>query len=117
MEVVTDAVPETALDHYEILRRGGTNCGDEDFSLCKCPYCGRIYLVECEADTLYLDPANLDRRIGINIGVSEFRCEGCGSEFPILLGSNAPEGMRVSWRDLAASPWRWVSLRTRDGAA
>jgi hypothetical protein len=63
-----------------------------------------------------LDPENLDHRIGVNIGVSEFRCEGCNDEFHVW-GSSAPERMQVSWQDLAASPWRWVSIRTRGGAA
>jgi hypothetical protein len=71
-------------------------------------------------DTLYLDPANLDCRVGINIGVSEFRCKGCGGEFPertAWIGPKTPEAMQVTWQDLAASPWRWVAARTREGAA
>lgn len=113
-------VPEEALDYDEIIRRGGANCGDEDFALCKWPHCGRVYLVDYEVDTLYLDPANLDRRIHINIEVSGFRCVGCGGEFPertAWVGPKAPEAMQVTWLDLAASPWRWVTARTREGAA
>jgi uncharacterized Zn-finger protein len=117
MAIVPDAVPEAALDYDEILRRGGANCGDEDFALCKCPHCGRLYLIEYEVDTLYLDSANLNRRISINIGVSEFRCEGCEGEFPertAWIGAKAPESMQVTWDDLATSPWRWIAIRTRD---
>jgi hypothetical protein len=119
MAIIPDAVPEAALDYDEIFCRGGANCGDEDFALCKCPHCGRVYLVEYEVDTLYLDPANLDRRLSINIGVSSFRCEGCGGDFPARtawIGPKAPETMQVTWQDLAASPWRWVAARTRDAA-
>ena len=79
MAMLPDAVPEEALDYDEILRRGGANCGDEDFALCKCPHCGRIYLIEYEVDTIYLDPEDLGRRVGININVSSFVCEGCGT--------------------------------------
>jgi len=120
MAIVPDAVPEASLDCDEIIRRGGANCGDEDFALCKCPHCGRLYLVEYEVDTLYLDPANLDRRVDINIGVSGFCCVGCSERFPertAWIGSKAPEGMQVTWQDLAASAWRWVTARTREGAA
>jgi hypothetical protein len=111
MAALPDVVPEAALDYQEILRRGGANCGDEDFALCKCPHCGRIYLIEYEVDTLYLDPADLARRQAINIGVSGFTCEGCGGEFPEQtpwIGKRAPDAMQVTWTDLAASPWRWI---------
>src|SRR6516225_3801681 len=104
MARVPDAVPEAALDYEEIFRRGGANCGDEDFALCKCPHCGRIYLIEYEVDTLYLDPTNLARRQAINIGVSGFTCEGCGGEFPERtpwIGKKAPEAMQVTWTNLA----------------
>jgi hypothetical protein len=117
MAIVADAVPEAALDYDEILRRGGANCGDENFALCKCPHCGRVYLVEYEADTLYLDPADLGRRMGIDIGMSGFRCDGCGGVFPkrtAWIGPKAPEAMQVTWGDLAASPWRWVAGRTKE---
>lgn len=120
MAIIPNAVPEESLDYDEILRRGGANCGDEDFALCKCPHCGRVYLVEYEVDTLYLDPVDLDRRIGVNIGLSGFRCEGCGADFPeraAWIGPKAPETMQVTWQDLAGSPWRWIAVRTREGTA
>lgn len=116
MAFVPDAVPEEALDYDEIYRRGGANCGDEDFALCKCPHCGRIYLVEYEVDTLYVDPENLTRRFGIDIGVSGYSCEECGGAFPERtpwIGKKAPESMQVTWKDLQSSPWRWVSANTR----
>lgn len=117
MAIVPDAVPEALLDVDEKLRRGGANFGDEDFALCKCPHCSRVYLIEYEADAQYLDPARLDRRVCINIGVSGFQCEGCGGEFPEntpWIGPKAPEAMQVRWQDLAASPWCWVTAQTRD---
>lgn len=112
---IPDAVPESAIDYKEVFRRGGANCGDEDFALCKCPHCARIYLIEHEVDTLYLDPEKLDRRVAINIGVSGLSCEGCGGELPEKtpwIGEYAPEAMQVSWKDLESSPWRWVAART-----
>jgi len=118
MALVPDAVPEAALDFEEIFRRGGANCGDEDFALCKCPQCGRVFLIEYEVDTLYLDPLNLERRVAINISVSGLACEeGCGGELPSKtpwIGPKAPEAMQVTWQDLASSPWRWITTRTRN---
>jgi hypothetical protein len=118
MAAIPDAVPEVAIDSDEILRRGGANCGDEDFALCKCPHCWRVYLIEYEVDTLYLDPIRLDRRLPINIGVSGFMCEGCGRQFPRTpwIGPRAPESMQVTWQDLRACPWRWVTVQTRNSA-
>lgn len=119
MPIVPDAVPEEARDYEEILRRGGRNHGDEDFALCKCPHCGRIYLIEYEVDTLYLDPMDLRRRVPINIGVSSFHRQGCGEDLPgntPWIGSNAPESMQVTWHDLSSSPWSWISARTRNVA-
>lgn len=109
-------VDENDLDCDEILRRGGANLGDEDFALCKCPACSRLYLIEYEVDTIYLDPLDLQRRLPINISVSEFSCEQCGNIFPqdsAWIGEKAPISMRVTWSDLAASQWCWIAERTR----
>jgi hypothetical protein len=110
-----DTVPGGALDHHEIFRRGGQNCGNEDYYLCKCPHCGRIYLIEYEAETLFPDPDDLSRRADILSG-PKFICEGCGEQFPqgAWIGPKAPASMRVCWEDLAASPWRWITARTRE---
>ena len=114
MSLIPDAVPETAIDYDDVLRRGGANCGDEDFALCKCPHCCTIYLIDYEADTLYLDPENLASRVG----VSGLTCQGCGGALPEKtpwIGQDAPEAMQINWNDLASSPWRWVTHRTRTG--
>jgi hypothetical protein len=119
MAILPNAVPEEALDYDEIFRRGGANHGDEDFALCKCPHCGRVYLIEYEVDTLYLDPTDLERRVSLCVGDSVFRCANCCEAFPgtAWIGSKAPASMQVTWQDLAASPWRWVTVRTRDQGA
>ena len=116
MTLVPDAVPEESLDYDEVIRRGGANYGDEDFALCKCPHCGQVYLIDYEVDTLYLDPANLDRRIALNIRIWSFNCEKCLGVFPEdvpWIGKKSPESMQVTWQDLEASPWRWITARTR----
>jgi hypothetical protein len=46
--------PSTTLKYT-----GGANHGDEDFAFFRCPHCRRVYLLEYEVDTVYLDPADL----------------------------------------------------------
>ena len=93
----------------------GANCGDEDFALCKCPVCSRIYLIEYEVDTIYLDPKDLDRRLDIEMGGWTFECEACHASFPPSpwIGPDAPEDMQVTWKDLRESSWNWLTERTR----
>ncbi len=120
MAFLPDAVPEEVLDYDEILRRGGANCGDEDFALCKCPHCGWVYLAEYEVDALYLDADDLSKRISVVDCPHNFSCTRCGGRFPetgAWIGPKAPPEMQVTWEDLAASPWRWVTSRTRPGQA
>ncbi|MGC1272422.1 MAG: hypothetical protein WBC44_01850 [Planctomycetaceae bacterium] len=114
---VPDVVPEGALDYKEIFRRGGANCGDEDFALCKCPRCGRVYLLEYEVDTIYLDAEDLARRASVTAYPPDFRCVECSGQFPnngAWIGTKAPPQMQVRWQDLVKSPWRWVTIRTRE---
>jgi len=115
--LVPDAVPEKDLDYHEIMRRGGANCGDEDFALCKCPHCDRVYLMEYEVDTLYLDAEDLSKRASVCDWPIIFDCVGCGGRFPetgAWIGPKAPPAMQLTWQLLKASPWRWVTARTRD---
>jgi hypothetical protein len=104
-------VPEEALDREKILRRGGANLGDEDFELFKCPRCGRVYLLENEVDTVYLDPADLSRRA--DVVNASFTCVGCGQAFPgaAWVGPNAGDEYKVTWGLLQASGWSWVARR------
>lgn len=78
-------VPQSAIVYEEIFRRGGANCGDEDFALTKCPVCARIFLVEYEADTLYLDPENLECRMALDIGSASFVATGFQRKPPGLV--------------------------------
>jgi hypothetical protein len=107
-------VPEEALDYQEILRRGGANCGDEDFALFKCPNCCQIYLLEYEVDTVYLDPNDLTRRVDISHGaIPTFECNACGWRLPEvpLAGPRVPDEVRVTWEELEKSRWAWVAQR------
>ena len=107
-------VSEEDIDYDEILRRGGANYGDEDFALFKCPYCQRIYLLEYEVDTVYLDPHDLSRRVVVNLGVSLFDCSTCSRRLPNetqLAGDYAPPEVRVTWEELDGSDWAWVVQR------
>ena len=110
MTAASEIVPDSAIDHAEVLRRGGANAGDEDFVVVACPKCRVIYLLDAEVDTIYLDAADLQRRIPVMIGLASFACVHCLATFPAApwLGPNAPPGMRVTWADLEASSWLWV---------
>ena len=114
MPVLPDAVPEDALNYGEIIGRGGRNCGDEDFALCKCPHCGRIYLIDYEVDTIYLDANDLRRRESL-FSITSFQCETCINPFPdgSWIGPEAPIEMQVTWKELASSPWNWITNKTR----
>ena len=115
MTNTNDEVPEAAIDYDEVFRRGGANCGDEDFALCKCPSCCSIYLIEYEVDTIYLSPSNLSLRESINLGVTLFECPQCRESWPqeCWIGPKAPDSMRVSWDELANSQWAWITKATR----
>ncbi|MCL2310517.1 MAG: hypothetical protein FWC42_09690 [Proteobacteria bacterium] len=101
-------VPETAIDHDAIFRRGGENCGDEDFALFKCPTCGHIYLMDYEVDTVYLDGADLSKRGDLNVS---FFCVSCKKEMPPgpCVGTRAKEEFMVTWQELKTSPWSWAA--------
>lgn len=104
-----ELVPETSIDYDEVIRRGGSNCGDEDFAFFRCPHCRRVYLMDYEVDTVYLDPADLSKRLGVfNEG---FTCVGCGRVVPggeAWVGKRARPEFGVTWADLNGSGWEWV---------
>jgi predicted RNA-binding Zn-ribbon protein involved in translation (DUF1610 family) len=109
---MSDLVPEEAIDYAEVIKRGGANHGDEDFALFKCPHCGQVYLLEYEVDTVYLDPADLSKRVPV---YSEpFICVACGQPLPgdeAWVGEAARAGFGVTWADLAGSGWEWAVRR------
>lgn len=108
---MADLVPETSIDYDEVFCRGGRNLGDEDFALFKCPFCGRVYLLDYEVDTVYLDPDDLAHRIDIDEGA--FDCVGCGNRIPHdepWIGPKAALKFGVTWAELEASRWSWVAL-------
>lgn len=103
-----DPVPEDAIDHDEVLRRGGRNCGDEDFALFKCPFCRTVYLLEYEVDSVYLDATDLARRA--DVFNASFSCVSCGWTMPNgkpWAGPKMAPELAVSWRELRPAPWAW----------
>jgi len=109
---MSEFVPEEALDYEEIYKRGGDNYGDEDFALIKCPSCDRIYLMDYEVDTVYLDPDNLASRLWPTSSV--MICVECSERFPDYpwLGPKAPVELKVAWELLESSPWSWIASRS-----
>ena len=110
-------VPEEAIDYDEVFRRGGANCGDEDFAFFRCPHCRRVYLLEYEVDTVYLDPADLSRRASVfDCG---FDCVACGRAVPsgeAWIGPKAQRAFGATWADLAGSGWEWAVGRRQPDA-
>ena len=106
-----DFVIEEALDYDEIHRRGGENCSNDEFALFKCPRCSKIYLLEREVDTVYLEPEDLTRRAPV--GSQSFACVGCGEAVPRgwWAGPRVESRFRVTWGELRASGWAWAARR------
>jgi hypothetical protein len=108
---VSHHVPETAIDYDAVYRRGGHNCGDEDFALFKCPACKRVYLLEYEVDTVYLDGKDLSKRQNIISTSEPFVCVGCKEAVPngCWIGRNAEDRFLVTWEELKRSDWHWIA--------
>jgi predicted nucleic-acid-binding Zn-ribbon protein len=108
-------VPETAIDHDAVIRRGGRNLGDEDFALFKCPRCRAVYLLEYEVDTVYLDGADLSKRFDATDPSKDFICLRCNIAVPAgaWVGPKADDAFRVTWPELKASSWAWVATPLR----
>jgi hypothetical protein len=109
-EAMEGLVPEEAIDSAEVFQRGGHNMGDEDFALFKCPNCGRIYLLEYEVDTVYLDPNDLSRRLPVH--ADSFDCVDCGLRIPNdepWIGPRVSPRFGVTWEELRQSDWGWVA--------
>ncbi len=90
---MTEFVPESAIDYDEVFRRGG-----------------RIYLMDYEVDTVYLDAGDLSKRTDADPG--SLRCLGCGYEFRAdepIIGPKADLKFAVTWSDLSSSPWSWIA--------
>jgi hypothetical protein len=107
-----ELVPEEAINDAEVFRRGGRNLGDEDFGLFKCPNCGRVYLLEYEVETVYLDPN--DRSGRLPVYSDRFDCVACGLRVPDgepWAGPKASPRFRVTWGELSQSDWRWIARR------
>jgi hypothetical protein len=105
-------VPESSVDYAAIIRRGGANFGDEDFAFFKCPACARVYLIDYEVDTVYLDPTNLAHRTPV--AGTYFDCVGCGQTVPSeepWVGPNAGERFQVTWYELDSGGWAWAARR------
>ena len=108
-------VPETAIDYDAVFQRGGRNLGDEDFALFKCPNCGRIYLLEYEVDTVYLDGNDLAKRQDVTDPSQSFCCVACGQAMPRgpWIGPKAKEQFLVTWPEIKQSAWSWIATPSR----
>ncbi len=116
---------EQDIDAAPIYARGGANCGDENFWVFKCPHCSRVYLGDFEVDTVYLDPADLSRRLDATDPDFAFACEDCGRGVPIQSVWDAYQVAEGYWAESAErvaclvtheimlrSPWVWCLMRS-----
>lgn len=97
------------LDSNAIFEQGGRNYGNEEFAVCACPNCQKIYLIECEVDTIYVDSTDLSKRFN-PLSKERFRCQQCQTKFPrgAWVGKHAPSSMVVTQDQLIASDWHWI---------
>ena len=108
-----DFVREEYVDYDEILRRGGENFGDEDFAFFRCPHCERVYLMDYEVPTIYLDGLDLTKRAEL-LADGLFDCIGCRRRIPddkAWVGENPSPKFRVSWELLGRSDWAWAARK------
>ncbi len=108
-------VPETAIDYDAVFRRGGANLGDEDFAVFKCASCGLVYLIDYEVETVFLDGADLSKRVGLEGAPPTFVCVGCKQPVPsgVWIGPRAEERFKVTWHDLACSAFSWIAAPSK----
>lgn len=100
-------VNETDIDDGKIIRALGlASYGDEDFAVFKCPECHRIYLIDYEVESIFIDPDNIQ---AIRSG-GGFTCESCGYRFDrrIIIGDKADDQFRVTIQALKTSEWCWI---------
>jgi len=66
------------IDKYKFEHRGGYGCSNSDYDLCRTSCCGAYCVHDNELLDLYLDPADLTKKIEfINPAAS---CPFCGSQ-------------------------------------
>lgn len=100
-------VPDHAVDYDEVFSRGGRTFGNEDFTVFRCPDCGKVYLVDREVDVVFTNGMDLAARApGFD---ADFRCVACGSGMSPSPGGVMTEKTRVTWDQLRDSDWAWAA--------
>jgi hypothetical protein len=97
---------QVRVNYKEIFKHGGANCGNEDFDFLKCPFCGWVYLVEWEVETLYCDGNDLLKRIPLFL-INDIHCYNCGKGFPEGPW-NDKDTFGVSFLEASESTWKWA---------
>ena len=78
-------------------------------------FCDRVYMIEYEVDTAYLDGRDLTKRC--SVFNCSFDCLGCGRPIPNdrpWIGKNATADFQVTREQLANSDWAWCVPRLRE---
>ncbi|MDD2047197.1 hypothetical protein [Pseudomonas putida] len=95
------------IDHIKILASPMyESYGDEDFDIFNCPICKKIYLIDYEVDSIFLDPENLSEIFNGDV----FLCSFCGFDFTgeVIIGAAADEKYKVTLEHLMQSDWKWI---------
>lgn len=104
-------IEDKDINQEEIINALGENVyGDEDFSIFKCPKCGRIYLIDYEVDTIFTDAKNLL----VMKHANNFLCVTCQYDFreEIIIGDKADDYFKVTWGEMNSSDWRWIVIQS-----
>src|SRR5690348_10324259 len=91
------------IDKYRFEERSRAGCSNSDYRLHRTTCCGGFCVEDDELSDLYLDPADLSRRVSLlreRSDTSPFLCPLCG----------AAEWDLAEVRELADVPeeWRWA---------
>jgi hypothetical protein len=102
------------LDDNEIVRRGGARSGAGSLTVLACPVCSDIYVVDADLKSMYVDGADLSRRVDLSGDTIE--CLECGGRMPVVdirqavAGDPTHASWRADWKAFRASPWAWAEL-------
>ncbi len=108
-------VTEAEINYRQVIRRGGTSGGDENFAFVRCPSCGQIYLIDHEVDTAYLDANDLSRRVPFHSPGDAIACAQCGEPllaeqiWAAIRGDTGTLDWQVPWEQFQGSGWAWAA--------
>ncbi len=89
------------IDKYRFEKRGGAGCSNSDYRLHRTTCCGGYCVEDDELSDLYLDPADLSRRVSLlrdRADTGPFPCPLCGTAEWDLAEVEELAGVPEEWR-------------------